>query len=75
MLRKGHIEADGLVCALRSERLCQAELENGHKLWAWLPRRTGAAVNWRVGDRVRVEVSVCDLTRGRIVKPPQNDGE
>lgn len=69
MSRPGHIEEDGVVCEVRSERVCRVELANGHKLWAGISRFDAGRKRIAVGDRVRVEVSVFDVSRGRIVMP------
>ena len=73
MSRAGRLEAEGLIRMVRSDRLCQVELANGHRLWAWVPRRGSVEKVGQVGDRVCVEVSVCDLTRGKIVKIQRKD--
>ncbi len=68
MPRPGSIEEEGLVCAVSCERLCQVKLANGHTLWAYSPRRQAADFRGlRVGDRVRVEMSLFDLSRGRLI--------
>lgn len=65
----GHIEEDGIVCEVRSEGVCMVQLANGHKLWAGVSRRDGGKKRFAVGDRVRVRISVYDVSRGRIVMP------
>lgn len=54
---------------VRSDRVFRVELANGHKLWAWLPKYDVGRRNICVGDHVRVEVSVFDVSHGRIVLP------
>lgn len=65
----GHIEEDGIVCGVRPEGVCMVQLVNGHKLWAGVSRRDSGKKRFAVGDRVRVRISVYDVSRGRIVMP------
>ncbi|MDH7503885.1 MAG: translation initiation factor IF-1 [Verrucomicrobiota bacterium] len=65
----GHIEEDGIVCEVRPEGVCKVQLANGHKLWAGISGRDAGKRRFAVGDRVRVEISVYDVSRGRIVMP------
>jgi translation initiation factor IF-1 len=69
----GHIEEDGIVCEVRSECVCVVQLANGHKLWAGISRRDAGKQRLAVGDRVRVEISVYDVSRGRIVMPVRRE--
>lgn len=56
------------MCEVRPEGVCLVRLANGHKLWAGVSRRDGGKKHFVVGDRVRVEISVYDVSRGRIVR-------
>jgi translation initiation factor IF-1 len=61
------IEMEGEVIEALPDTFFRIELENGHQVLAKLAGRLRR--NWiRVnpGDRVRVEISPYDLTRGRI---------
>lgn len=52
-----------------SNSVFHAVLKNGHTLVAYVPRGdAGTATFLRVGDRVRVEMSPYDMSRGRIVE-------
>ncbi len=60
--------AEGIVVELLPSALVRVRLEGEHSLFAHSPSSQRANfVRLRVGDRVRVAVSVQDRTRGRIV--------
>jgi translation initiation factor IF-1 len=63
-------EADALVTELLPSALVRLRLVEGeHELIAHLPSSTRANfVRLRVGDRVRVALSVQDRTRGRVLE-------
>ena len=58
---------EGTVCDVLPSAMFRVDLENGHKL---LATTAGKMRRFRIrilaGDRVTVEVSPYDLTRGRI---------
>jgi translation initiation factor IF-1 len=61
--------AEGLVVELLPSALVRVRLEGEHQLIAHLPSTQRANfVRLRVGDRVRVALSVEDRTRGRILE-------
>jgi translation initiation factor IF-1 len=61
--------ADGVVVDLLPSALVRVRLEGEHQLIAHLPSTQRANfVRLRVGDRVRVALSVEDRTRGRILE-------
>lgn len=61
--------ADGLVAELLPSALVRIRLEGEHELIAHLPSsQPSNFVRLRIGDRVRVAVSVQDRTRGRVVE-------
>jgi translation initiation factor IF-1 len=61
--------AEATVMELLPSALVRVKLESEHELIAHLPSTQRANfVRLRVGDRVRVAVSVQDRTRGRIVE-------
>lgn len=61
------IRVEGTVKEILSDRLYRVELANGHRFIGFLPAReaeTGA--RFSVADRVTVEMSPLDLSKGRI---------
>ncbi len=61
--------AEGLVAELLPSALVRIRLQGEHELIAHLPSSQRANfVRLRIGDRVRVAVSVQDRTRGRVVE-------
>ena len=61
--------ADGVVVELLPSALIRVRLEGEHQLLAHLPStQQSNFLRLRVGDRVRVALSVQDRTRGRILK-------
>jgi translation initiation factor IF-1 len=62
------IEFEGEVVEALRSRMFRVELDNGHEILGYM---AGRMKRYRIkvfpGDRVRVEVSPYDLTRGRIV--------
>ena len=61
--------AEGVVVELLPSALARVRLQGEHQLIAHLPSTQRANfVRLRVGDRVRVALSVQDRTRGRILE-------
>jgi translation initiation factor IF-1 len=61
--------SEGIVVELLPSALVRVRLEGEHQLVAHLPSTQRANfVRLRVGDRVRVAVSVEDRTRGRVLE-------
>ena len=61
--------AEAIVIELLPSALVRLRLEGEHQLIAHLPSsQTSNFVRLRVGDRVRVALSVQDRTRGRILE-------
>jgi translation initiation factor IF-1 len=61
--------AEGVVVELLPSALVRVRLQGEHQLIAHLPSTQRANfVRLRVGDRVRVALSVQDRTRGRILE-------
>lgn len=68
MERDDRIEFDGTVSEKLPNNMYRVELENGHKVLAHVSGKMRMNfINILPGDRVRVELSPYDLTRGRIV--------
>jgi translation initiation factor IF-1 len=62
------IEAEGVVTEALPNAMFKVQLENGHEVLAYLAGRMKKYyIRVLLGDRVRVELSPYDLTRGRIV--------
>ncbi len=63
------IVADGVVYEVLPDFTFRVELDNGHKI---LAKGSGKLKKFRIkiiqGDKVSVEISKYDLTRGRIFK-------
>jgi len=67
MPRGQALEVDGTVTDTLPNTQFNVELENGHKVLAYTSGRMRKfRVRILLGDRVKVELSPYDLTRGRI---------
>ncbi len=66
-MKQGAIQLEGTVTDVLPSSMFRVDLQNGHKL---LATTAGKMRRFRIrilaGDRVTVEVSPYDLTRGRI---------
>jgi len=66
--RKEVIEAEGTVVEALPNAVFRVELDSGHRVLAHISGRIRMHyIRILLGDRVRVELSPYDLTRGRIV--------
>ena len=64
----GGIEVEGTVTECLRNATFRVELENGHKVLAHISGKMRMHyIRILPGDRVRVELSPYDLTRGRVV--------
>lgn len=62
------IETEGVVVEALPGTQFRVELENGHEILAYLSGKMRRYyIRILLGDRVKVEISPYDLTRGRIV--------
>ena len=67
MGRKEAIEVEGTVVELLPNTMFRVELANGHRLLGRLPRKMPIqAIRILPGDKVMLEVSPYDLSKGRI---------
>ena len=67
------IEVEGLVTDLYPNAMFEVELENGHKILANISGKLRMNfIRILPGDKVTVEVSPYDLTRGRITWRAKN---
>ncbi|MFQ6059142.1 MAG: translation initiation factor IF-1 [Anaerolineae bacterium] len=66
--KKEKIEMEGTVVEALPNTMFRVELDTGHEVLAYLSGRMRKYyIRVLLGDRVRVELSPYDLTRGRIV--------
>jgi len=65
---KGFIEMEGVVAELLPSATFRVTLENGHEILAHLSGKMRLnRIRLLPGDRVRLEISPYDLTKGRII--------
>ena len=68
MSKEDVIEVEGIVTESLPNTMFNVELENGHKLLAHISGKLRMNyIKILPGDKVKVELSPYDLTRGRIV--------
>jgi translation initiation factor IF-1 len=79
MSNKGHILAEGLVTEALPNASFRVELDNGHKIIASISGKIRKNyIRILTGDRVTVELTPYDLTKGRITirhKPGRQNKE
>jgi len=62
------IEVDGVITELLPNQFFRIELDNGHMITAYTGGRMKKfKIRLVEGDRVKVELSVYDVTKGRII--------
>ena len=67
MAKQGVIEQDGTIIEALSNAMFRVELENGHELIAHISGKMRMNyIKILPGDKVKVEMSPYDLTKGRI---------
>ena len=67
MSKKDVIEQDGTIVEALSNAQFRVELENGHQIICHISGKMRMHyIKLRPGDKVRVEMSIYDLTKGRI---------
>lgn len=67
MPSKGALEVDGLVKETLPNAVFRVELDGGHRVMAHIGGKMRKHyIRVLVGDRVRIELSEYDLTKGRI---------
>jgi len=65
--KEDKLEVEGVVVAALPNTQFTVELDNGHKVLAYLSGKMRKYyIRILLGDRVRVEMTPYDLTRGRI---------
>lgn len=64
----GGIKVEGLVVEVLSSKTYRVELPNGHRLLGFVAGRAKPeAPGLKPGDKVRLEMSLYDLSEGRIL--------
>ncbi len=67
MAKQANIEQDGVVIESLSNAMFRVELENGHEIIAHISGKMRMHyIKILPGDKVKVEMSPYDLTKGRI---------
>jgi len=67
MAKQASIEQDGTIIEALSNALFRVELENGHIIMAHISGKMRMNyIRILTGDKVKVEMSPYDLTKGRI---------
>ena len=67
MPKQAAIEKDGVIIEALSNAMCRVELDNGHVIIAHISGKMRLHyIRILPGDKVRVEMSPYDLTKGRI---------
>lgn len=67
MAKQAAIEQDGVILEALSNAMFKVELENGHKITAHISGKMRMHyIKILPGDKVRVEMSPYDLSKGRI---------
>lgn len=73
MSKEDVIEVEGIVTDSFPNAMFEVQLENGHKLMATISGKLRMNyIRIIVGDKVTVEISPYDLTRGRITWRKKN---
>ena len=66
--RDDRLEVDGVIVEKLPNNMFRVELENGHKILAHVSGKMKMNfISITAGDKVRVELTPYDLSRGRIV--------
>ena len=68
MAKQNAIEQDGTIVEALSNAMFRVELQNGHEVIAHISGKMRMQyIKILPGDKVRIEMSPYDLTKGRIV--------
>lgn len=68
MAKEGQIEMDGVVMETLPNTMFRVQLENGHIIVAHISGKMRKNyIRILTGDKVKVEISPYDLTKGRII--------
>ena len=66
MSREGAIRLEGEVVEVLGNKICWVVLPNGHRVLGHLPKRHLAGDRLQAGQRVILEMSPFDFSKGRI---------
>ena len=66
MSREGAIELEGEIVELLGNKICWVVLPNGHRVLGHLPKKHVGAQRLQAGQRVVLEMSPFDFSKGRI---------
>lgn len=67
MVKKEVVEVEGVVIETLPNAMFRVELQNGHRVLAHISDKMRMFIKMIPGDKVVVELSPYDLTRGQIV--------
>jgi translation initiation factor IF-1 len=68
MAKQKAIEQDGIIIEALGNAMFRVELENGHKIIAHISGKMRMHyIKILTGDKVKIEMSPYDLTKGRII--------
>ncbi|HLG35257.1 MAG TPA: translation initiation factor IF-1 [Bacteroidia bacterium] len=68
MAKQANIEQDGTITEALSNAMFRVELENGHQIIAHISGKMRMHyIKILPGDKVKIEMSPYDLTKGRII--------
>ena len=66
MSREGAIELEGEIAEVLGTKICWVILPNGHRVLGHLPKRHAGEQQLQAGQRVVLEMSPFDFSKGRI---------
>jgi len=68
MAKQGSIEQDGIIAEALSNAMFRVELQNGHEVICHISGKMRMHyIKILPGDKVKLEMSPYDLTKGRII--------
>jgi translation initiation factor IF-1 len=73
VFREGAIQVEGEIVEVLGPKICWVILPNGHRVLGHLPARRLAARGLNSGERVVLEMSPFDFSKGRIHLPAEQD--
>jgi translation initiation factor IF-1 len=68
MQRSDAVQVEAVIVALLARRVFRMELGNGHRFLGFAPSwLKNAGLKLAIGDRVKVRISLFDLSKGRLI--------